>query len=305
MSRLIDCLKECHLPSLPPHSIQFNPSHLISTTSSTPNSVNYQICDGVVQKCFVFNRTGGECGWDASRDVRFGELADNQRPYCPCESMDSEDTLFILYTSGSTGRPKGVLHTTAGYCLYAMETTKNSFGLKDGDIHACVADAGWITGHTYIVYGPLLSGTTTFMFESTPMYPNVGRYWDCVERHKITVFYTAPTAIRSLMRFGDEEPKKYDLSTLRILGTVGEPINPEAWRWYYEVIGREKCSVVDTYWQTETGGHVITNYPGVTPMKPGSCTLPCYGIEAVVLDAQTGKEIEGNGVEGGAFQEVD
>ena len=213
--------------------------------------------------------------------------------------MDSEDNLFILYTSGSTGRPKGVLHTTAGYSLYAMHTTATSFDLKKGrDTFACVADAGWITGHTYIVYGPLLNGMSTFMFESTPMYPDCGRYWDMVQRHKLTVFYTAPTAIRSLMRFGDEAPNKYDLSSLRVLGTVGEPINPEAWRWYHEVIGKGECSVVDTYWQTETGGHVITNLPGITPMKPGSCTLPFYGIDAVVLDGKTGEEIQGNGVEG-------
>ena len=226
------------------------------------------------------------------------ELAKTQRPYCPCEVMDSEDPLFILYTSGSTGRPKGILHTTAGYLLYSMTTTKNSFDLKEGDVFACAADAGWITGHTYIVYGPLLNGTTTFMFESTPMYPDMGRYWDMVQRHKFTQFYTAPTAIRSLMRFGDDEPNRYDLSSLRVLGTVGEPINPEAWRWFYEVIGRSKCTVVDTYFQTETAGHVIANLPGVTPMKPGSCCLPCYGIETVVLDAKTGEEIEGNDVSG-------
>jgi acetyl-CoA synthetase len=179
-----------------------------------------------------------------------------------------------------------------------MHTTATTFDLKKSDVYACVADAGWITGHTYIVYGPLLNGLSTFMFESTPMYPDNGRYWDMIQRHKISVFYTAPTAIRSLMRFGDDVPKKYDLSSLRILGTVGEPINPEAWRWYYEIIGNKHCAVVDTYWQTETGGHVVTNLPGCTPMKPGSCTLPFYGIDTVVLDPSTGKEIEGNGVEG-------
>jgi len=259
-----------------------------------------QVGDGIVQNVFVWDRVGDKVAfpWTDVRDVKFDELVANQRPYCPCESMDSEDPLFILYTSGSTGRPKGVLHSTGGYSLFAMQTCKNSFDTKDGDIFACVADCGWITGHTYIVYGPLMNGLTTFMFESTPMYPDNGRYWDMVERHKISIFYTAPTAIRSLMRFGDEPPKKYDLSSLRTLGTVGEPINPEAWRWYYEVIGNSKCSISDTYWQTETGGHVISNYPGVTPMKPGSCTLPCYGIDAVVLDPQTGKELEGNNVEG-------
>mmetsp|Transcript_8150 Transcript_8150/g.14775 ORF Transcript_8150/g.14775 Transcript_8150/m.14775 type:complete len:659 (+) Transcript_8150:2-1978(+) len=262
------------------------------------NAMNKDVAKGIVEKCFVFKRTGGETGWTEGRDVWMDDLAAEQRPYCPCEVMDSEDPLFILYTSGSTGRPKGVLHTTGGYTLWSHVTAKNSFDLKEGDKFACVADAGWITGHTYIVYGPLSNGVTTFMFESTPMYPDVGRYWDMVQRHKLTQFYTAPTAIRSLMRFGDDEPNRYDLSSLRVLGTVGEPINPEAWRWYYEVIGKEKCSVVDTYFQTETAGHVLGNLPGVTPMKPGSCTLPHFGIETVVLDAQTGKEIEGNDVSG-------
>merc|ERR1712071_649419 len=177
-------------------------------------------------------------------------------------------------------------------------TTKQVFDLKKGDLFACVADCGWITGHTYVVYGPLLNGCTTFMFESTPMYPDAGRYWDMVQRHKINVFYTAPTAIRSLMRFGDEIPKKYDKSSLRVLGSVGEPINPEAWRWYYEVIGEKKCTVVDTYWQTETGGHIIANLPGTTPMKPGSCTLPFYGIDPVILDPTTGQEITSTEAEG-------
>jgi len=200
--------------------------------------------------------------------------------------------LFILYTSGSTGKPKGLLHTTGGYALYAAFTTHNSFGLQDGDLFACVADCGWITGHTYVVYGPLLNGSTTFMFESTPVYPNAGRYWDMIQRHGITQFYTAPTAIRLLMRYGDEFPNKYDISqTVRVLGTVGEPINPEAWRWYYEVAGKKKCTVVDTYWQTETGGHIITNLPGITPMKPGSCTLPSYGIDPIVLDSMSGEPV--------------
>jgi acetyl-CoA synthetase len=225
------------------------------------------------------------------KDVRMDIFVGNQRPYCPAVPMDSEDNLFILYTSGSTGTPKGLLHTTGGYALYACMTTRMTFDLQPGDLFACVADCGWITGHTYVVYGPLLNGSTTFMFESTPVYPNEGRYWDMIERHKITQFYTAPTAIRLLMRYGDEPVEKYDLSSLRILGSVGEPINPEAWRWYYEVVGKSKCSVVDTYWQTETGGHVITNLPGVTPMKPGSCTLPFYGIDTVVLDPVNGHEL--------------
>jgi len=261
-------------------------------------------CRDVVKNVFVFDHSGhgGKKGtvpgWVDGRDVKMTELVANQRPYCPCAEMDSEDSMFILYTSGSTGRPKGVVHTTGGYLLFAMCTTKRTFGLAPGDSYACVADAGWITGHTYIVYGPLLNGCSTLMFESTPMYPDCGRYWRLIQEHKINVFYTAPTAIRSLMRFGDDAPKKYDLSSLRTLGTVGEPINPEAWRWYYEIIGNSKCTVVDTYWQTETGGHIVTNLPGSTPMVPGSCTLPFFGIDTVVLDAQTGKELEGNGIQG-------
>jgi acetyl-CoA synthetase len=253
-------------------------------------------CDSIVEHVLVWERfyQGIESAapYDMlPRDIRMDPLVEVQRPYCPPEHMDSEDSLFILYTSGSTGKPKGLLHTTGGYALYAKMTTQITFDLHPGDLFACVADCGWITGHTYVVYGPLLNGSTTFMFESTPVYPDEGRYWDMVQRHKITQFYTAPTAIRLLMRYGDEAPKKYDLSSLKVLGTVGEPINPEAWRWYYEVVGKSNCTVVDTYWQTETGGHIITNLPGVTPMKPGSCTLPFYGVNTVVLDAVTGKEV--------------
>lgn len=260
-------------------------------------------CSDIVKSVMVYERFHEEDSDETpyemqGKDVRMDPLVRKQRPYCVPEWMDSEDELFLLYTSGSTGSPKGLVHTTAGYALYAAFTTATTFNLNDGDIFACVADCGWITGHTYVVYGALLNGGTTFVFESTPMYPNPGRYWDMIDRHKINVFYTAPTAIRSLMRFGDEIPSKYDLSSLKILGTVGEPINPEAWRWYYENIGRNKCTIVDTYWQTETGGHIVTNIPGVTPQKPGSCTLPIYGIDAVVLDAQSGEVITGNDVEG-------
>lgn len=235
-----------------------------------------------------------------SKDVRMDQLVAAQRPYSVPEVMDAEDTLFILYTSGSTGMPKGVVHTTGGYALYAAMTTQTTFDLSPGDIFACVADCGWITGHTYAVYGALLNGGTTFLFESTPLYPDAGRYWDMIERHKITQFYTAPTAIRSLMRYGDSFPAKYDMSSLKVLGSVGEPINPAAWEWYYQHVGKQQCSVVDTYWQTETGGHIVTNIPGVTPMKPGSCSLPFYGIDTVVLDPTTGQVLDkpGSVVEG-------
>lgn len=260
------------------------------------DSLTKMDCDAVVQHVMVWERFYKGPESDASfemhpRDIRMDPFVAVQRPYCPPVHLDAEDSHFILYTSGSTGRPKGLLHTVGGYALYAKMTTQITFNLQPGDLFACVADIGWITGHTYVVYGPLLNGSTTFMFESTPVYPDEGRYWDMVQRHKITQFYTAPTAIRLLMRYGDEAPKKYDLSSIKVLGTVGEPINPEAWRWYYEVVGNSKCTIVDTYWQTETGGHVITNLPGITPMKPGSCTMPFYGVDTVVLDAQTGKEL--------------
>jgi len=270
-------------------------------------------CVDVVKKVLVFERErciagdgvdGGEekkdhgVNWVEGRDVNMNDILPLQRPYCPPEPMNAESELFLLYTSGSTGMPKGLVHTSGGFALYAAHTIQTTFDLQSDDIFACVADCGWITGHTYVVYGPLVSGGTTVLFESTPLYPDAGRYWDMVQRHKISLFYTAPTAIRSLIRFGDDIPKKYDLSSLRILGSVGEPINPAAWRWYYEAVGGENCTIVDTYWQTETGGHVITNIPGVTPMKPGSCTLPLYGIDAVVLDPMTGKIVEGNDVEG-------
>lgn len=260
-------------------------------------------CNNLVESVMVFERFHDKNSESASfemkdKDVRMDTLVELQRPYCVPEVMDAEDELFILYTSGSTGLPKGLVHTTAGYALYAAFTTQTTFNLNKGDIFACVADCGWITGHTYTTYGALLNGGTTFVFESTPMYPDAGRYWDMIDRHKITQFYTAPTAIRSLMRYGDEIPAKYDLSSLKVLGSVGEPINPEAWKWYYENIGRSKVTIVDTYWQTETGGHIVTNIPGVTPMKPGSCTLPMYGIDAVVLDATTGEILEENDIEG-------
>jgi acetyl-CoA synthetase len=213
------------------------------------------------------------------------------------ESMNSEDPLFILYTSGSTGKPKGVLHTTAGYLLQATMTHRYVFDIRDDDVFFCAADVGWVTGHSYVVYGPLSNGATTVMFESLPVYPDAGRYWDTVERHRVTIFYTAPTAIRALAKEGDHHVTKYNRDTLRLLGSVGEPINPDAWLWYHTVVGEERCPVVDTWWQTETGGILISPLPGATATKPGSATLPLFGVQPVVVDEQ-GQEVHGNGVSG-------
>jgi len=252
-----------------------------------------------IEKVLVFQRTHTDgVTYVEGRDLKWAEEMAKQRAYCPCEVMDSEDPLFILYTSGSTGKPKGLVHTTAGYLLYTMCTTRWTFDLQENDVFACVADVGWITGHSYIVYGALANGTTTLMFESTPLYPDASRYWDMVERHKVTQFYTAPTAIRALMKYGDDPVNKHDLSSLRVLGTVGEPINPEAWIWYYNVVGKESCPIVDTYWQTETGGHIITSIPAASELKPGSAGDPFFGQKPVLLDPQTGEVLEGNGVTG-------
>lgn len=250
-----------------------------------------------IRHVFVTKRTGAKVPFFSPRDVDLDETMTAQRPYCPVEPMDAEDTLFLLYTSGSTGKPKGIAHTTAGYLLYTALTHRYVFDYRPGDVFACVADVGWITGHSYVVYGPLLNGATTLMFESTPVYPDPGRYWDMVERHQITQFYTAPTALRAVAREGDDWVKKYDRSSLRILGSVGEPINPSTWEWYFRVVGEERCAIVDTWWQTETGGIMITPLPGATPTKPGSATLPFFGIEPVVLN-ENGSEIEGNGISG-------
>jgi acetyl-CoA synthetase len=252
---------------------------------------------GSVEFVIVFQRTGSEVSMQAGRDYWWHDETAGQPATCEPERMDSEDPLFILYTSGSTGKPKGVLHTQAGYLLYTMVTHRWVFDLKDDDIFCCAADVGWITGHSYIVYGPLGNGATSVMFESVPTYPDSGRYWDMVDRLGITILYTAPTAIRAIARDGDEPVKRYSRKSLRILGTVGEPINPEAWRWYYNVVGEGRCAIVDTYWQTETGGHLITPLPGAIDMKPGSGTVPFFGVEPVVVD-EAGALLEGNGVTG-------
>ncbi len=254
-----------------------------------------------VHTVFTLRHTGDQEVADAmhpGRDIYYAEAVACERPVCPPVEVDAEDTLFLLFTSGSTGRPKGVQHTSAGYLLYAKMTHKYVFDIKPDDVYACVADAGWITGHTYVIYGPLANGATTFMFESTPLYPDAGRYWDMVQRHKISIFYSSPTAIRTLMRFNNDYVTKYDLSSLRILGSVGEPINPEAWKWFYEVVGRSNVSIVDTFWQTETGGIVITALPGAVPAKPGAAGLPFFGIQPVLLDPSSGKLVEGNNVSG-------
>ena len=250
-----------------------------------------------VRNVFVTKRTGAKVPFFPPRDVDMDEAMEAQRPYCPPESMDAEDTLFLLYTSGSTGKPKGIAHASAGYLLYTAMTHRYVFDYRDGDVYACVADVGWITGHSYVVYGPLANGATTFMFESTPVYPDPGRYWDMVERHGITQFYTAPTALRTVARESDDWVRKYDRSSLRVLGTVGEPINPDTWEWYYRTVGEERCAIVDTWWQTETGGIMITPMPGATAAKPGSATLPFFGIQPVLLDNE-GSEVEGKGVSG-------
>jgi acetyl-CoA synthetase len=244
-----------------------------------------------VQSVVVYKRTGCDLLWHATRDVWWHDLVNGLADTCEPEWVDAEHPLFLLYTSGSTGKPKGVQHATGGYLLHAALTMKWTFDHKPGDVFWCTADVGWITGHTYVCYGPLAVGGTQVMFEGVPSYPDAGRFWKMVQDHKVTVFYTAPTAIRSLIKLGGDLPKKYDLSTLRILGTVGEPINPEAWMWYYETVGQKRCPVVDTWWQTETGGHMITPLPGVTPLKPGSCTLPLPGIVTDIVD-EAGQSVE-------------
>ncbi|XP_076248338.1 acetyl coenzyme A synthase [Calliopsis andreniformis] len=232
--------------------------------------------------------------WDDDRDVWWHDEMEDAESSCYPEWMSAEDPLFILYTSGSTGKPKGVLHTTAGYLIYAATTFKYVFDYHPGDVYWCTADVGWITGHTYVVYGPLANGATSVIFEGTPFYPDNDRYWSVIDKYKVTQFYTAPTALRSLMKFGDDLVKKHNLSTLKVLGSVGEPINSEAWLWFYNLVGRGKCSIADTFWQTETGGHVVTPLPGATPMKPGSATFPFFGVLPELLD-EDGRLIEGEG----------
>ncbi len=247
-----------------------------------------------VHTVLVVKRTGNEVEWSEGRDCWYHEERDRVDAHCEPEAMDAEDTLFLLYTSGSTGKPKGIQHTTGGYMVGAYLTTQFVFDLREDDIYWCTADVGWITGHSYIVYGPLANGATVVMYEGAPTQPHPGRFWELIEKHKVSILYTAPTAIRAFMRFGDEHVQKFDLSSLRLLGTVGEPINPEAWMWYREKIGGGRCPIVDTWWQTETGGIMMTPLPGVSSTKPGSCMKPFFGVDPVILDSD-GIEVEGEG----------
>jgi acetyl-CoA synthetase len=247
-----------------------------------------------VKHCIVLKRTGGQVPWVQGRDVWWHELVAKHSPECKAEPMNAEDPLFILYTSGSTGRPKGVLHTTGGYMVYTSVTHQHVFDYHEGDIYWCTADVGWVTGHSYIVYGPLANGAVSVMFEGVPNYPSASRFWEVCDKHKVNIIYTAPTAIRALMREGEEPVKRTSRKSIRLLGTVGEPINPEAWEWYHRVVGERRCPIVDTWWQTETGGILITPLPGAIALKPGSATKPYFGVQPIIVDA-SGKRIEGAG----------
>jgi acetyl-CoA synthetase len=258
-------------------------SYRAGKTIPLKENVDRALEDNNVESVIVYNRAGSSITMKKGRDIWWHDEIKNAEGDCKPEEMDAEDPLYILYTSGSTGKPKGVLHTTGGYLLYVLQTFKWIFDYRDDDIFYCTADIGWVTGHSYIVYGPLAAGATEVMFEGVPNYPKPDRFWELVEKYRVTIFYTAPTAIRALERSGDQWPKGRDLSSLRLLGTVGEPINPEAWMWYYELIGKNRCPIVDTWWQTETGGVLITPLPGSTPLKPGSATFPFPGVEPMVV----------------------
>lgn len=276
--RIIDCASTCIITA----------DEGVRGGKTVPLKAN---TDSALEQCpdvntvLVIKRTGGSINWHGDRDIWHHEAAKNVDTNCPPEEMNAEDPLFILYTSGSTGKPKGVLHTTGGYMVWASMTHQYVFDYQPGEIYWCSADVGWVTGHTYIVYGPLANGATTLLFEGVPTYPDAGRFWEVCAKHKVNIFYTAPTAIRALMRLGDEPVQAHDRSSIRLLGTVGEPINPEAWQWYYKTVGEERCPIVDTWWQTETGGAMITPMPGATDLKPGSATKPMFGVEPALVDA--------------------
>ena len=252
-----------------------------------------QSCPSVTT-CLVVKRTGGEVDWEEGRDIWYHEFLEGHSSQCEPEVMDAEDPLFILYTSGSTGKPKGVLHTTAGYLLQSAMTFKYVFDYREGEVYWCTADVGWVTGHSYIVYGPLANGATTLMFEGVPTYPDAGRCWEVVDKHNVSTFYTAPTAIRALMALGDGPVLRSKRDSLRLLGTVGEPINPEAWEWYHKIVGDSRCPIIDTWWQTETGAHMIAPLPGAIDLKPGSATLPFFGVDLALLN-EDGSEVQGEG----------
>lgn len=279
---LKDRIQDCKAEILITCNYGYRSGKVLSSKASADAAMN--VCP-TIKKCVVVNRINKETEMKEGRDVWWHELMANASPVCEPEPMDAEDPLFILYTSGSTGKPKGVLHSTAGYLLYTTMTMKYVFDIKDEDVYWCTADIGWVTGHSYIVYGPLSVGGTSIVFESVPNYPKPDRFWEVVEKFGVNIFYTAPTAIRAIMKNGDDWPNGRDLSSLRLLGSVGEPINPEAWMWYYTVIGKERCPVTDTWWQTETGGHLIAGIPGAMAMKPGSASKPFFGVEPVILSA--------------------
>jgi acetyl-CoA synthetase len=290
---LRDRILDCQAETLITNNWGYRSGKVLSSKGNADDAMKQ--CPSV-KKCIVVNRINKETVMQEGRDFWYHELMKDSPVYCEPEWMDAEDPLFILYTSGSTGKPKGVLHTTAGYLLYTHMTMKYVFDIKDEDVYWCTADIGWVTGHSYIVYGPLSTGTTSIIFEGVPNYPANDRFWEVVEKYSVNVFYTAPTAIRSIMKNGDEWPNKRNLSSLRLLGSVGEPINPEAWMWYYTVIGKEKCPITDTWWQTETGGHLIAGIPGAMKMKPGSAGFPFFGVDPVILRAD---ETEADINEGG------
>jgi acetyl-CoA synthetase len=279
---LRDRIQDCKAETLITCNWGYRSGKVLSSKASADTAMDQ--CPSI-KRCIVVNRITKETKMKEGRDYWWHDLMKDASPFCEPEMMDAEDPLFILYTSGSTGKPKGVLHTTAGYLLYVIMTMLYNFDIRDEDVYWCTADIGWVTGHSYIVYGPLGVGATSIVFEGVPNYPEPDRFWEVVERYGVNVFYTAPTAIRSIMKNGEEWPNKRDLSSLRLLGTVGEPINPEAWIWYYRVIGKERCPITDTWWQTETGGHLIQGIPGAMPMKPGSAAMPFFGVDPVVLRA--------------------
>jgi acetyl-CoA synthetase len=279
---LKDRIQDCKAEILITCNYGYRSGKVLSSKASADAAMD--VCP-TIKKCIVVNRINKETVMKEGRDLWWHELMADASPVCEPEPMDAEDPLFILYTSGSTGKPKGVLHTTAGYLLYTTMTMKYVFDIKDEDVYWCTADIGWVTGHSYIVYGPLSVGATSIVFESVPNYPKPDRFWEVVEKFGVNIFYTAPTAIRAIMKNGDDWPNKRDLSSLRLLGSVGEPINPEAWMWYYTVIGKERCPITDTWWQTETGGHLIAGIPGAMAMKPGSAGKPFFGVVPVILSA--------------------